>query len=308
MEIFGQVEFKGHSKFIRIINRLSEKENSLNKRQIFSLITLSIIFASFSIPYSFAEEKLSVEIISVEPIRANQWTISWDACSLVDKVGQDFKITTDLEWESFHFDFILYKDQCMADMLGHPVISILDAKDPDSITISLDEPTPITNEQKIVITDVMSTKIQGKYVAFFDVCAAEKRLIGPEILVYSDIDKRQAPVGSVIGINSCFGHSAEIYADSIDSIKADFAESIEKASDDKSLVEVADMQTQLEDQNQEIVILNQEISDLKETLAEKDEIIQKKDAVLMEQIKVITDLAKQVTNTIFESLSKMIQF
>jgi len=280
----------------------------MNKNQIISIIVLLVFVTSFHMHSSFAEEKISVKIISIEPIRANQWTISWDACSLVEKIGQDFKISTDLEWESFHFDFILYKDQCMTDMLGHPVISILDAKDPDSISISLDEPTPITNEQKIVITDILSTKIQGKYVAFFDVCAAEKRLISPEIIVFSDTDERKASIGSVIGINSCFGHSAEIYADSIESIKVDFASTIDKVSDDKSLIEVADMQKQLDEQNQEIIVLNQEISDLKETLLEKEQLIEKKDAVLMEQIKVITDLAKKVTNTIFESLSKIGQF
>ena len=161
--------------------------------KILILAAFAVFLVSSSAQTSYAEEKISVEILSVKPIRADQWTISWDACSLVEKVGQDFKISSDLEIESHHIDFILYMDQCITDILGNPVLSVIDAKDPASITVSLDEPTPLSNEQKIVITDILSSKIDGKYVAFFDVCAGDKRLIGPEILVTSDIDETQAP-------------------------------------------------------------------------------------------------------------------
>jgi len=273
---------------------------------ILSLAIFTIFLSTVSTQTIFAEEKLLVEILTVEPIRADQWTISWDVCALVEKIGQDFKISSDLEWKSFHVDFILYQNQCMTDILGHPIISVIDAKDPDSITITLDEPTPATNEQKIVITDILSSKIEGKYIAFFDVCAGDKRLIAPEIIVYSDIDERQAAVGSVIGLKSCFAHSAEIHANSIDSIQVDFASF--EISDDKSLTEVTEMEIQLEEQSQEIINLKEEIVQLKETLAEKEVTIEKKDAVLMEQIKVINDLAAMVTNTIFESLSKLVRF
>ena len=274
-------------------------------------ILLSIVFTVFlaiSFQTVYAEEKISVEILSVDPIRADQWTISWDACALVEKVGKDFRIASDLEWESLHIDFILYQDQCITEILGKPIISVIDAKDPDSIVITLDEPTPTNNEQKIVITDILSSKIKGKYVAFFDVCAGEKRLIGPEILVTSDIDESQAPVGSVIGINSCFGHSAEIYAENIESIQVQFGSSSDEISDDTSLTEVAEMEEQLENQRLEIENLKQELQELKETLKEKEETIQKKDALLMEQVKVIKDLANMVSNTIFESFSKVFQF
>lgn len=259
-------------------------------------------------PLAFAEEKVSIEVISIEPIRADQWTVSWDACSLVEKIGQDFKITTDLEWESFHLEFILYQDQCISDIRGQPIISIIDAKDPKSLSITLDEPIKPSNEQKIIITDILSAKIKGKYVAFFDVCAGNKRLIAPEIIVFSDTDETQAALGSVIGLNSCFAHSAEIYADNIDSIQVQFGSSVDRISDDKSLTEVAEMEAQLEEQKQKISELKEELSTLKESLKEKEEIIVKKDAVLMEQVKVITDLANKVTNTIYESLSKLFQF
>jgi len=275
--------------------------------RFFVLVVLVMIFVVYSFQGAFAEEKISVDIITVEPIRADHWTISWDACSLVEKIGQDFKISSDLEWESFHVDFILYKDQCIVGILGHPIISVIDAKDPDSISITLDEPTSATNEQKIIITDILSTKIKGKYVAFFDVCAGEKRLIGPEIIVYSDIDERKAPVGSVIGINSCFGHSAEIYAESIDSIKVDFAEN-SKVTDDKSLSEVADMQTKIDEQDQEIKELKEEVTALKGIIEEKDEAIAKKDAILMEQVKVLKDLADRISNTIHDEFAKVFKF
>lgn len=274
-------------------------------------ILLPIVFTVFlaiSIQTAYAEEKISVEILSVDPIRADQWTISWDACALVEKVGKDFRLASDLEWESFHIDFILYQDQCITEILGKPIISVIDAKDPDSITITLDEPTATNNEQKIVITDILSSKIKGKYVAFFDVCAGDKRLIGPEILVTSDIDESQAPVGSVIGLNSCFGHSAEIYAENIESIQVQFGSSWDEINDDTSLTEVAEMEEQLDTQRQEIENLEQELQELKETLKEKEETIQKKDALLMEQVKVIKDLANMVSNTIFESFSKVFQF
>ena len=258
----------------------------------------------------FAEEKISVEIISIEPIRANQWTISWDACSLVDKIGQDFKISTDLEWESLHIDFILYKDQCITDILGNPIISIVDAEDPDSIKITLDEPIEIKNEQKIVITDIMSSKIEGKYVVFYDVCAADKRLISPEVWVISDIDKVRAELGSVIGLYSCFTHSTEIHAKSIDSISVEFGAEFddEKVSDEASLFEVSEMEKKLEEQTQQISELKQEIEMLKETITEKEETIVKKDALLMEQVKVIKDLANMVKTSIYESLAKVFQF
>ena len=259
-------------------------------------------------PSAFADEKVEIEIISIEPIRADQWTVSWDACSLVEKIGQDFKITTDLEWESFHLEFILYQDQCISDIRGQPIISIIDAKDPKSLSITLDEPIKPTNEQKIIITDILSAKIKGKYVAFFDVCAGNKRLIAPEIIVFSDTDETQAALGSVIGLNSCFAHSAEIYADNIDSIQVQFGSSVDRVSDDKSLTEVAAMELQLEEQKQKITDLKNELSALKESLKEKEEIIVKKDAVLMEQVKVITDLANKVTNTIYESITKLFQF
>jgi len=262
-----------------------------------------LIILSISIPIAFAEEKISVKILSVEPVRADQWTISWDACSLVEKVGQDWKITSDLGWESFHVDFILYRNQCMTDILGHPVLTVIDAKDPESISISIHEPNPLTNEEKIVVTDILSSKLEGKYIAFFDVCAGEKRLVAPEIVVYSDIDERQAPIGSVIGINSCLGHSAEIYADDIDSIRVKFV-SIANVSDDLSPPEIAKLEGKLREQKQEISKLNDEIKDLKVTLAEKDDTIKKKDAVLMEQIKVIQDLATKLTKTIFEPIPK----
>ncbi len=279
----------------------------MNHHFIWSIAVFSVITAFF-MPLAFAEEKVSIEVISIEPIRADQWTVSWDACSLVEKIGQDFKITTDLEWESFHLEFILYQDQCISDIRGQPIISIIDAKDPKSLSITLDEPIKPSNEQKIIITDILSAKIKGKYVAFFDVCAGNKRLIAPEIIVFSDTDETQAALGSVIGLNSCFAHSAEIYADNIDSIQVQFGSSVDRISDDKSLTEVAEMEAQLEEQKQKISELKEELSTLKESLKEKEEIIVKKDAVLMEQVKVITDLANKVTNTIYESLSKLFQF
>jgi len=304
------VEFKGNNTRLRIINRPSIKPNLLKRSLIWAIATFTVLITAFSIQTAIAEEKMSVEIISIEPIRAYQWTISWDACSLVEKLGQDFKITTDLEWESFHIDFILYQDQCVSDIMGHPFISIIDAKDPDSISITLDEPIKPTNEQKIIITDILSAKIQGKYVAFFDVCAGDKRLIAPEIIVYSDTDETQATLGSVIGLNSCFSHSAEIYAENIESIQVQFGtvSDLDKVSDDISLDEVVAMEGQIEEQREEISQIKAEISELKETLKEKEQTIVKKDAVLMEQIKVIKDLASMVTNTIFESLSKVFQF
>ena len=105
---------------------IDHKASPILMRQnlVFLLAAFTVVLAGFSIQTSFAEEQVSVEIISIEPIRADQWTISWDACSLVEKLGQDFKITTDLEWESFHIDFILYQDQCISDIRGQPLISI----------------------------------------------------------------------------------------------------------------------------------------------------------------------------------------
>ena len=282
----------------------------MRKNLVFLLAIFTMVLAGFSIQTSFAEEQVSVEIISIEPIRADQWTISWDACSLVEKLGQDFKIATDLEWESFHIEFILYQDQCISDIRGQPIISIIDAKDPDSISITLYEPIKPTNEQKIIITDILSAKIEGKYVAFFDVCTGDKRLIAPEIRVISDIDETEAALGSVIGLNSCFAHSAEIYAENIESIQVQFGAASDHAllSDDISLDEVAEMQSKLEEQRQEIVELKEELTDLKETLKEKEETIVQKDAVLMEQVKVLKDLASMVSNTIYESFSKFFQF
>lgn len=280
----------------------------MRKSLVLSLAAFTLVLMAVSMPVAFAEEKVAIEIISIEPIRADQWTVSWDACSLVEKIGQDFKINTDLEWESFHLEFILYQDQCISDIRGQPIISIIDAKDPKSLSITLDEPIKPTNEQKIIITDILSAKIKGKYVAFFDVCAGNKRLIAPEIIVFSDKDETQAALGSVIGLNSCFAHSAEIYADNIDSIQVQFGSSVDRVSDDKSLTEVAAMEIQLEEQKQKISELKKELSALKDSLKEKEEIIIKKDAVLMEQVKVITDLANKVTNTIYESFSKLFQF
>ena len=279
-------------------------------KRFFLLIFAFSVFFAIITPTVFAEEKISVEIISVEPIRANQWTISWDACSLVEKIGQDFKISTDLEWESIHIDFILYKDQCITDILGNPIISIIDAEDPKSIRITLDEPIEIKNEQQIIITDILSAKIEGKYAVFYDVCAGDRRLISPEVLVISDIDEVTAELGSVIGLNSCFTHSTEIYAKSIDSISVEFgaAFDVEKVSDDVSLFEVAEMEKTLEDQKQQIYELKQEIEILKETITQKEETIVKKDALLMEQVKVIKDLANMVKTSIYENLVKAFQF
>lgn len=282
----------------------------MNQNLVWSIAVLTVFLVAFSIQSAFAEEKVLVEIISIEPIRADQWTMSWDACSLVEKLGQDFKITTDLEWESFHIDFILYQDQCISDIRGQPIISIIDAKDPDSISITLYEPIKPTNEQKIIITDILSAKIKGKYVAFFDVCAGDKRLISPEIRVISDTDETEATLGSVIGLNSCFAHSSEIYAENIDSIQVQFGAASDYAlvRDDTSLVEVSEMEQQLEEQRQEIENLRGEITELKETLKEKEETIIQKDAVLLEQVKVLRDLASMISNTIYESLSKVFQF
>lgn len=280
------------------------------RKILWALAAFSVVLAAFSIQSAYAEDKVEIKIISIEPIRADQWTMSWDACSLVEKLGQDFKISTDLEWESFHIEFILYQDQCISDIRGQPIITILDAKDPESISITLDEPIKPTNEQKIIITDILSAKIKGKYVAFFDVCAGDKRLIAPEIIVISDTDQTQAALGSVIGLNSCFAHSAEVYAENIDSIQVQFGSSADpsQVSDEISLDEVAAMEVKLEEQRAEIAKLKQELADLKETLKEKEETIVQKDAVLMEQIKVITDLASMVSNTIYESFAKMFQF
>ena len=280
------------------------------RRNLGLLAEFIVVFVVFSIQIANVEDKVAIDIISIEPIRADQWTMSWDACSLVEKLGQDFKISTDLEWKSFHIDFILYQDQCISDIRGQPIISIIDAKDPESISIILDEPIKPTNEQKIIITDILSAKIKGKYVIFFDVCTGDKRLIAPEIIVISDTDQTQAALGSVIGLNSCFAHSAEIYADSIDSIQIQFGASADpsQVSDEISLDEVEAMEVKLEEQKSEIADLKEELADLKEAIKEKEETIAKKDAVLMEQVKVITDLASKVSNTIYESLAKMFQF
>ena len=109
-------------------------------------------------------------------------------------------------------------------------------------------------------------------------------------------------------MNSCFGHSAEIHAENIDSIKVDFGSPADKISDDISLTEVSGMEAKIDEQREEIASLRQELEGLQVTLAEKEETIQKKDAVLMEQIKVINDLAAMVSNAIYESLAKSFQF
>lgn len=283
----------------------------MNKFFILPLIAFAIVLISLPLVHNvYGESKISVEIISIEPISPEKWVVTWNVCALAEKVGQNYKISSDLEWESFHVNFKLYRNQCMDDVLGHPIKTIIDAKDTDSITITLNEITQAIGEQRIVITDVLSSKISGKYIAFFDVCTGANRLISPEIVIFSDIDERQAQVGSVIGSNSCLTHSAEIHADDINSIQVQFVSFVDKSQEgtNASIDEIAELEEQVEEQRHQIMVLNQEVSELNDSLEEKEETIEKKDAVIMEQIKVIQDLANMITKTIFESLSKIFQF
>lgn len=143
------------------------------------------------------------------------------------------------------------------------------------------QPVQVTNtkEQQIQIIDIIPSKIEGKYLVIFKICAGNQSLLTPEIRTVTDKDSTELSVLSNIGAGACLEYDVTIQAQDPASIRIEFVD-LGKA---------------------EVKSLKEEIELLKEELV-------KKDAVLMEQLRVISDLANMLKNAIFETISTYFSF
>jgi len=239
-------------------------------------------------------DKMTVEIVSIEPFGQNKWKILWDACALDDQVGPLYRFNSDIDWSVFGVNFRMYTGQCLYEYFGHHITSIVKAENPESIEITLADYGKAESEPYAYVMEVLETKFPDRYIAFFKVCAGEQKLTSPELKITSDISEVPSALSmTVLNPKSCVDHDVQIDAKDKRSIQIDIVTAR------SAVIQISDNEVTL--LKSQLVEKENQILELKEQLENKDEII-------MEQVKVLLELASNIKKTIFEPISKFFGF
>lgn len=230
---------------------------------------------------------ITVEILSIESFGSNKWVVLWDACALEDGIGQLYRLNSDLDWTIFGVDFRLYTGECLSEYFAHPITSIVDAKNPESIEITSADYEKAGSEPYAYVMEVTETKFPNRYLAFVRVCAGEQKLTSPELKIYSDVDEVISALSmTVLNPKSCVDHDAQI-----------------EAKDKRTIqIEIILKNPIVQSSDSEITVLKDQLARKESQILELQKQIEQKNAVLMEQLKVISNLASMIKTTIFEPI------
>jgi len=195
----------------------------------FGIVLLSLVtFGSNNLV--IAESKIVYEIISVDPHSPQKWIVTWDVCANED-VRTFFRISSDIDFELYSFSLgtQLYAGKCLQDLLGHPVLTLVNAKDPKSIAIELEQYARASDQPQVFILEILDTKFSDRYMIIFRICAGNEKLTTPQIVVFSDIAETPTTFsGTVLAPKSCVEHDLTIDAKNKDSIGVQFVSSVDK--------------------------------------------------------------------------------
>jgi len=252
------------------------------------VFVLFLFAIGLSIPV-YAQEKVVTEIISIDPISPQKWNVIWDACAITD-ITPFFRLSSDIDWELYRITFgtKLYGGECLSDILGHFIFTIVKAEDPDTIKIELAQYAQASDEPQVFILELIDSKFPDRYGVFFRICAGNEKLTSPQVVIFSDIEEVPTAISmTVLNPKSCVEHDVTIRANDKKTIDVQFVSFVDK-SKNNSEGEVALLEEQLAEKDQQILDLKEEVD--------------KKQAVIMEQLKVISNLASLIKKTIFEPI------
>ncbi|MEX0598683.1 MAG: hypothetical protein WD512_19525 [Candidatus Paceibacterota bacterium] len=230
---------------------------------------------------------ITVEILSIESSGSNKWIVRWDACALKDGIGQLYRLNSDLDWTVFGVDFRLYTGECLSEYFAHPITSIVDAKNPESIEITSADYEKAGSEPYAYVMEVTETKFPNKYLAFVRICAGDQKLTSPELKISSDVDEVPSALSmTVLNPKSCVDHDVQI-----------------EAKDKRTIqVDIILKNREVQSSDSEITVLKDQLAQKESQILELQKQIEQKNAILMEQLKVISNLAAMMQKTIFEPI------